>query len=146
MRVYYGLGFCVNLSLILSRNHLFIQLNQATSWIDGNFIYGRGEVWSSALRAYVGGKLATQNSTVNFPALNSARIPLDNYPSPTTNQLPRLENYWSESLFIQPFSRTWKLHCRLELLSYYFVCLSVCRLWSQCIVTKRLKLGSCSFQ
>jgi len=25
------------------------------------------------------------------------------------------------------------------------VCLSVCRLWSECIMTKRVRLGSCSF-
>jgi len=73
-----------------------MQLNHASSWIDGNFIYGRGDVWASALRAYVGGRLATVNSTANFPALNTARLPLDNYPNPTSNALPRLEQQWSE--------------------------------------------------
>jgi len=71
-----------------------LQLNQVTSWIDGNFIYGRGDVWASALRSYVGGKLATLNSTQNFPIMNEARIPLDNYPSPANNELPKLENHW----------------------------------------------------
>jgi len=74
--------------------YLDVQLNQATSWIDGNFIYGRGEVWASALRAYVGGQLATLNSTANFPAMNRARIPLENYPNPTTNSIPKLEDHW----------------------------------------------------
>ena len=73
-----------------------VQLNQATSWIDGNVIYGREHVWASTLRSYVGGQLATLNSTANFPALNTARVPLDNYPNPTTNALPKLEDYWGE--------------------------------------------------
>jgi len=87
--------------LLHRRISVVVQLNQATSWLDGNFIYGRGDVWASALRSFVGGQLATLNSTANFPALNQARVPLDNYPSPTTNALPQLEDYWGISVYTQ---------------------------------------------
>jgi len=35
---------------------------------------------------------------------------------------------------------SWSIHCRVWILSQYVVCL-----WCECTVTKRLKLGSCSF-
>ena len=95
------------------RIYVIVQLNHVTSWIDGNFIYGRGEVWASALRAYVGGQLATTNSTVNFPALNTARIPLDNYPSPTTNSPFRLEDHWGQTAHACCASTHPRLACNL---------------------------------
>jgi len=57
-------------------------------------------VWASALRAYVGGQLATLNSTAKFPAMNTARVPLDNYPNPVTNTLPKLEDHWGKTIAV----------------------------------------------
>lgn len=72
-----------------------IQVNKATSWIDGNFIYGRGEVWANAMRAFVGGRLSMSR---DMPAYNTIRLPLDNYPNAQTQSITRPEDLWSRKL------------------------------------------------
>jgi Animal haem peroxidase len=80
--------------------NLPIQVNKATSWIDGNFIYGRGEVWANALRSFTGGRLAVSpggRGSNAVPAYNSIRLPLDNYPNSETQSVHKPEKLWSKS-------------------------------------------------
>lgn len=71
-------------------------MNKASSWIDGSFIYGVSEVWANTLRLFSGGLLATQVSAPDFPANNTIRLPLDNYPSPITQTVTKPEDLWSK--------------------------------------------------
>jgi hypothetical protein len=74
------------------------QINKATSWIDGNFIYGRGEVWANALRSFAGGRLAVSRGIKGeMPAYNNIRLPLDNYPNSVTQSVQRPEDLWSRN-------------------------------------------------
>ena len=85
------LNFVVLLTVCI---HYF-QINTATAWIDGNCIYGLGEVWANTLRDHGRGGLVTSNTT-GFPALNGIRLPMLNFPSPATLQRTEQEQLWSE--------------------------------------------------
>ncbi|XP_064597557.1 LOW QUALITY PROTEIN: dual oxidase-like [Liolophura sinensis] len=59
------------------------QVNKATSYIDGSFIYGYSEVWANALRDHETGKLAKSDTFGRFPQLNTMRLPFDSVPNAT---------------------------------------------------------------
>lgn len=58
-----------------------LQINKATSWIDGSFVYSTSEAWVAALRSFVNGSLRT-DSTGKLPPRNAERVPLNSAPSP----------------------------------------------------------------
>ena len=59
-------------------------------------MYGINEVWSTALRSFKGGKLQLyNNSDFRYPARNSIRLPLDNYPRSLDLEVAVLEDLWS---------------------------------------------------
>ena len=70
----------------------------ATSWIDGSFIYGPGEVWSNCLREFRDGRLKPNRNNPLFPASNDIGLPLQNFPDPITNKLLNTKTLWSKSL------------------------------------------------
>ena len=57
------------------------QLNRATSWIDGSFVYSTSEAWAAALRSYRNGSLRTEPGS-RMPVRNTMRVPLFNSPAP----------------------------------------------------------------
>ncbi|XP_030768152.1 dual oxidase [Sitophilus oryzae] len=57
------------------------QLNQATSWIDGSFIYSTSEPWVSAMRSFHNGTFLTDRSG-KMPVRNYKKVPLFNNPVP----------------------------------------------------------------
>ena len=70
-----------------------------TSFIDGSFIYGSGEVWANALRRFTGGHLKTRGGDGLFPAYNKIGLPLKRYPSPVSHKSAKLEDLWSRFSF-----------------------------------------------
>lgn len=57
------------------------QLNRATSWIDGSFVYSTSEAWAAALRSYRNGSFKTEAGG-RLPVRNTMRVPLFNSPAP----------------------------------------------------------------
>ena len=74
-------------------NYLF-QVNGATSWIDGSFIYGPSSLWSDSLRMFEGGLFNLSDR--GLPPLNTKGLPLDNYPPPRTHKLTKPADFWGE--------------------------------------------------
>lgn len=65
---------------------VWLQLNRATSWIDGSFVYSTSEAWAAALRSYQNGSLRTEPGpgapSSRMPVRNTMRVPLFNSPAP----------------------------------------------------------------
>ncbi|PVD36104.1 hypothetical protein C0Q70_03077 [Pomacea canaliculata] len=57
------------------------QLNKASSYIDGSFLYGNSIVRTSYLRDPNSGKLACQDKHCMYPLLNDVRLPFQMYPT-----------------------------------------------------------------
>ena len=73
---------------------LSVQVNGATSWIDGSFIYGPSDLWTDALRKFEGGLLDLDER--GLPPLNKKGLPLDNYPPPRTHKLAKFDEMWGK--------------------------------------------------
>ena len=73
-----------------------------SSFIDGSFIYGSGEVWANAIRNFSNGLLLSDGAN-RFPAVNNIGIPLRMYKSPSTDGLTEPKKLWSECLSIELF-------------------------------------------
>jgi len=70
------------------------QINRASSWVDGSFVYGRGEVWSNCLREFTGGRLLTTDHLGYYPGYNHLGLPLDNLPDPVSHEKMQPEKQW----------------------------------------------------
>ncbi|KAH1002613.1 hypothetical protein HUJ04_008686 [Dendroctonus ponderosae] len=57
------------------------QVNRASSWIDGSFIYSSSEPWTNAMRSFVNGSFLT-DATGKMPLRNYKKVPLFNSPAP----------------------------------------------------------------
>ena len=80
-----------------------LQVNYVSSWIDASFVYGRSQVWVNCMRAFKGGKLATNARDPRYPALNDWGLPLHNYPDPKRHKSRDLSEMWSKFNFVQSF-------------------------------------------
>ncbi|XP_067931933.1 dual oxidase 1-like [Watersipora subatra] len=69
------------------------QVNGATSWIDGSFIYGPSGLWSDALRKFQDGLLDLDDN--GLPPLNKKGLPLDNFPPPSSHKLAKPTEMWA---------------------------------------------------
>lgn len=84
--------------LILSIANILVfpqQINAASSYIDGSFVYGKTGVRASYLRHQGTGKLASLDLWEKFPVLNTVRLPFLTFPNKddkTTNP----ETLWSK--------------------------------------------------
>ncbi|KAI0236496.1 Dual oxidase [Lamellibrachia satsuma] len=78
----------------LSPNNPRRPINRVSSWIDGSFVYGRGEVWCNCLRKFTGGLLLTTDHLGYYPGYNHHRLPLDNLPDPITHEKMEPEKQW----------------------------------------------------
>ncbi|XP_067686198.1 dual oxidase 2-like [Haliotis asinina] len=56
------------------------QINKASSYIDGSFVYGSSVVRTGYLREHDSGKLACQDNWGRYPKLNDIRLPFKMYP------------------------------------------------------------------
>ena len=81
------------MSVLKQINYLF-QVNGATSWIDGSFVYGPSSLWSDSLRMFEGGLFNLSDR--GLPPLNTKGLPLDNYPPPRTHKLTKPADFWGE--------------------------------------------------
>ena len=79
---------------------LFFQLNEITSWIDGNLMYGTTKAWADALRSFKDGLLAATNDSDPknnyFPAVNKIRLPMANPPPPRDHYLKNVNRFFSK--------------------------------------------------
>lgn len=75
------------LSVLLPKHNVgssvfvLLQLNKASSYIDGSFLYGNSIVRTSYLRDPNSGKLACQDKHCMYPLLNDVRLPFQMYPT-----------------------------------------------------------------
>ena len=84
--------------IIYRWNWITLQINRASSWIDGSFVYGSCEVWSNCLREFNGGSLLTSDHSGSYPGHNHLRLPLDNLPDPVEREQMDPEEQWGECL------------------------------------------------
>ena len=75
---------------------LWIQVNEATSWLDGSVIYGNSISWSENLRSYSDGKLREESENSGFPSRNRHELPLYN---PIVASNPPLKQRNPEEIF-----------------------------------------------
>lgn len=69
------------------------QLNEITPWIDGGLFYGTTKAWADALRSFVNGSLACDDSECKFPRKNSIGLPMANPPPPRDHVLKSAKRF-----------------------------------------------------